>query len=157
VKQQALNYWASLKEQEQRLLMVAAGVFVVFVLIMGIIKPLNQAVVDAEKAVQRQQELKSYVEQSVGKLKTAGSSARAASGNLSQLVNRSRGRYGIRISQMQPSNDSLRVNIENVEFNKLMGWLDELTNQHGVTIANLDVSQGDETGYVRVSRLVIEQ
>jgi general secretion pathway protein M len=49
------------------------------------------------------------------------------------------------------------VNIENVEFNKLVAWLDELVNQHGVTVANLDISQGDEVGYVRVSRLVIEQ
>jgi len=157
MKQQLINYWGSLKEQEQRLVMIAAGVFVIFILVVGIIKPLNKAVEDAEKSVQRQQSLKVFVEQSIGKLKAAGSSVRASSGNLSQLVNRSRGRYDINISQMQPSNDSLRVNIENVEFNKLMGWLDELANQHNVTIANLDISQGDEVGYVRVSRLVIEQ
>lgn len=72
-------------------------------------------------------------------------------------MNRSRGRYNVNISQMQPSDNSLRVNIENVEFNKLVAWLDELVNQHGVTVANLDISQGDEVGYVRVSRLVIEQ
>ena len=157
MKQQLINYWGSLKEQELRLVMIAAGVFVIFILVVGIIKPLNKAVEDAEKSVQRQQSLKVFVEQSIGKLKAAGSSVRASSGNLSQLVNRSRGRYDINISQMQPSNDSLRVNIENVEFNKLMGWLDELANQHNVTIANLDISQGDEVGYVRVSRLVIEQ
>ncbi|MAD89707.1 MAG: general secretion pathway protein GspM [Pseudoalteromonas sp.] len=157
MKQQAIKYWGSLKEQEQRLLIVAGAVFVIFVLIMGILKPLNKAVADAQQKVQREQNFKVFIEQSVGKLKAAGSSARTSSGNLSQLVNRSRGRYSINISQMQPSDNSLRVNIENVEFNKLIAWLDELVNQHGVTVANLDISQGDEAGYVRVSRLVIEQ
>jgi general secretion pathway protein M len=157
MKQQAINYWGSLKEQEQRLLIIAGAVFIVFVLVMGILKPLNKAVADAEQKLKREQNFQVFVEQSIAKLKAAGSSARTSSGNLSQLVNRSRGRYNVNISQMQPSNNSLRVNIENVEFNKLVAWLDELVNQHGVTVANLDISQGDETGYVRVSRLVLEK
>ncbi|ALO43578.1 type II secretion system protein GspM [Pseudoalteromonas phenolica] len=157
MKQQAINYWGSLKEQEQRLLIIAGVVFIVFVLVMGILKPLNKAVADAEQKLKREQNFQVFVEQSIGKLKAAGNSARTSSGNLSQLVNRSRGRYGIVISQMQPNNDSLRVNIENVEFNKLVGWLDELVHQHGVTVANLDISQGEDTGFVRVSRLVLEK
>jgi len=157
MKQQAINYWGSLKEQEQRLLIIAGAVFIVFVLVMGVLKPLNKAVADAEQKLKREQNFQVFVEQSIAKLKAAGSSARTSSGNLSQLVNRSRGRYNVNISQMQPSNNSLRVNIENVEFNNLVAWLDELVNQHGVTVANLDISQGDETGYVRVSRLVLEK
>ena len=157
MKQQAINYWGSLKEQEQRLLIIAGVVFIVFILVMGILKPLNKAVADAEQKLKREQDFQVFVEQSIGKLKAAGNSARISSGNLSQLVNRSRGRYGIVISQMQPNNDSLRVNIENVEFNKLVSWLDELVHQHGVTVANLDISQGEDTGFVRVSRLVLEK
>ena len=36
MKAQAIKYWRSLKEQEQQLIMVAGGIFVIFVLVMGI-------------------------------------------------------------------------------------------------------------------------
>lgn len=35
MKKQIIQYWRSLKEQEQQLIMVAGGIFVVFVLVMG--------------------------------------------------------------------------------------------------------------------------
>ncbi|TMP25296.1 type II secretion system protein M [Pseudoalteromonas rubra] len=158
MKQQVINYWQSLKEQEQKLLIVAGVVFCVFVLVMGIIRPLNNAVEKAEKEVDKQQALVSWVSKSVTQLKSQ-SSSRASAGNvnLTQLVNRTRGRYKIAISKMQPSDNSLRVNIDNVEFNQLIAWLDELTNQHGVKVANLDLGKEDAPGYVRVSRLVLEK
>ena len=57
---------------------------------------------------------------------------------------------------MQPSDGSLRLTLDSVEFNKLVEWLDELVNQHGLKIENLDLSRDDKSGYVRVSRLVLE-
>ena len=44
MKQQFMKYWGSLKEQEQQLIMVAGGVFIIFVLVMGIFRPLNTAI-----------------------------------------------------------------------------------------------------------------
>ena len=76
--------------------------------------------------------------------------------NLSQVINSTRGRYKINISKMQPSSDSLRLTLDSVEFNQLIEWLDELVNQHGLKIENLDLSRDDKSGYVRVSRLVLE-
>ncbi|MBQ4813811.1 general secretion pathway protein GspM [Pseudoalteromonas luteoviolacea] len=157
MKQQVINYWQSLKEQEQKLLIVAGVVFVIFVLVMGVIKPLNEGVEDAQKDLQKQKQLHAWVSKSVAQLKASGGS-KAVSGNrnLTQLVNRTRGRHGIQISKMQPRDNTLRINIDNVEFNKLVSWIDELTNQHGVKIANLDLGEEQQQGYVRVSRLVLE-
>ena len=82
--------------------------------------------------------------------------ATAGSQNLSQVVNSTRSRYQINISKMQPSDGSLRLTLDSVEFNKLVEWLDELVNQRGLKIENLDLSRDDKSGYVRVSRLVLE-
>jgi general secretion pathway protein M len=157
MKKQVLAYWHGLKEQEQRLLLVAGVVFILFVLIMGVFKPLNASVEKAQKDRQQQAELMLWVQESVHKLKASTpKQASTANTSLSQIVNSSRGRYNINISKMQPTDNSLRLTIDSVEFNRLVSWLDELVNRHGVTIENVELSQDGQSGFVRVSRLVLE-
>lgn len=156
MKKQLMKQWRSLKEQEQQLVMVAGGVFIIFVLVMGIFRPLNNAIEKAQQSQIKQQELLAWVDDSIVKLKAAGNTNVASNTNLSQVVNSTRGRYKINISKMQPSSDSLRLTLDSVEFNQLIEWLDELVNQHGLKIENLDLSRDDKSGYVRVSRLVLE-
>jgi len=157
MKQQLEKYWGSLKEQEQQLIMVAGGIFVVFVLVMGIFRPLNNAITQAQADQIKQQELLTWVDNSIVKLKAAGSRSISNNKNLSQIVNTTRGRFDITISKMQPSDNSLRLTIDSVQFNKLVEWLDEMVNNEGVQIENLDLSRDDKQGYVRVSRLVLEK
>lgn len=157
MKQQLEKYWGSLKEQEQQLIMVAGGIFVVFVLVMGIFRPLNNAITQAQADQIKQQELLTWVDNSIVKLKAAGSRSISNNKNLSQIVNTTRGRFDITISKMQPSDNSLRLTIDSVQFNKLVEWLDEMVNKEGVQIENLDLSRDDKQGYVRVSRLVLEK
>ncbi|MCG7570362.1 type II secretion system protein M [Pseudoalteromonas sp. CNC9-20] len=150
------NYWQSLKSQEQRLLLIAGAVFVVFFFVMVVYRPLNNAIEDAKQDQLKQQELLQFVQQSVVKLKAKGAVANTGGKNVTQIVNRTRGRYQIAISRMQPSGDGLRVNIDSVPFNQLLAWLDELVNNHGVSIANIELSQDQKPGHVRVSRIVLE-
>ncbi|TMP03568.1 type II secretion system protein M [Pseudoalteromonas sp. S3178] len=156
MKKQLMQYWRSLKEQEQQLVMIAGGVFIIFVLVMGIFRPLNNAIEKAQQSQIKQQELLVWVDESIVKLKAAGNTSVASNTNLSQVVNSTRGRYQIDISKMQPSTGSLRLTLDSVEFNQLIEWLDELVNQHGLKIENLDLSRDDKSGYVSVSRLVLE-
>ena len=157
MKDQLINYWRSLKEQEQQLVMVAGVVFVIFVLVMGVFRPLNTAIEKAEQDNIKQQELLAWVDDSIVKLKASGSARVTNNRNLSQIVNSTRNRYQITISKMQPNDNSLRLTIDSVEFNKLVEWLDELVNSQGVLIENLDLSKDDKPGVVRVSRLVLEK
>ena len=152
-----MQYWRSLKEQEQQLIMVAGGIFVVFVLVMGIFRPLNNAIDKAKKSYVTQQELLVWVDESIVKLKAAGNTQAISNQNISQVVNSTRSRYRITISKMQPNDNSLRLTLDSVEFNQLIEWLDELVNQHGLRVENLDLSKDDKSGFVRVSRLVLEK
>ncbi|MGS0537084.1 MULTISPECIES: type II secretion system protein GspM [unclassified Pseudoalteromonas] len=157
MKQQLVKYWRSLKEQEQQLVMIAGGIFVIFVLVMGIFRPLNNAIAKAQQDQVKQQELLTWVDSSIVRLKAAGSRSVVNNKNLSQIVNATRGRFGITISKMQPNDNSLRLTIDSVQFNKLVQWLDEIVYKEGVQIENLDLSRDDKQGYVRVSRLVLEK
>ena len=157
MKKQIMQYWRSLKEQEQQLIMVAGGIFVVFVLVMGIFRPLNNAIDKAKKSYVTQQELLVWVDESIVKLKAAGNTQAISNQNISQVVNSTRSRYRIAISKMQPNDNSLRLTLDSVEFNQLIEWLDELVNQHGLRVENLDLSKDDKSGFVRVSRLVLEK
>ncbi|MEQ2352371.1 type II secretion system protein M [Pseudoalteromonas piscicida] len=157
MKKQIIQYWRSLKEQEQQLIMVAGGIFVVFVLVMGVFRPLNNAIDKAKKSYVTQQELLVWVDESIVKLKAAGNTQAISNQNISQVVNSTRSRYRITISKMQPNDNSLRLTLDSVEFNQLIEWLDELVNQHGLRVENLDLSKDDKSGFVRVSRLVLEK
>ncbi|MEC8207766.1 MAG: type II secretion system protein GspM, partial [Pseudomonadota bacterium] len=118
---------------------------------------LNTAIEKAEQDNIKQQELLAWVDDSIVKLKASGSARVTNNRNLSQIVNSTRNRYQITISKMQPNDNSLRLTIDSVEFNKLVEWLDELVNSQGVLIENLDLSKDDKPGFVRVSRLVLEK
>ena len=157
MKKQIMQYWRSLKEQEQQLIMVAGGIFVVFVFVMGIFRPLNNAIDKAKKSYVTQQELLVWVDESIVKLKAAGNTQAISNQNISQVVNSTRSRYRITISKMQPNDNSLRLTLDSVVFNQLIEWLDELVNQHGLRVENLDLSKDDKSGFVRVSRLVLEK
>ncbi|WP_369675516.1 type II secretion system protein GspM, partial [Enterococcus faecium] len=69
MKQQLVKYWRSLKEQEQQLVMIAGGIFVIFVLVMGIFRPLNNAIAKAQQDQVKQQELLTWVDSSIVRLK----------------------------------------------------------------------------------------
>lgn len=152
-----LEYWQSLKEQEQKLLMVAGGIFVIFVFVMGVWRPLNNAIETSTKELKKQQDLSVWMQSSIVKIKQANPKASMSSGSLSQVVNSTRNKYQITISKMQPKDNTLRLTVESVEFNKLVDWLTLLVEKHQVTIVKIDMSKDDNTGYVKVSSLVLEK
>jgi general secretion pathway protein M len=152
-----LEYWQSLKEQEQKLLVVAGGIFVLFVFVMGIWRPLNNAIDTSTKELKKQQDLSVWMQSSIVKIKQANPKASMSSGSLSQVVNSTRNKYQITISKMQPKDNTLRLTVESVEFNKLVDWLTLLVEKHQITIVKIDMSKDDNTGYVKVSSLVLEK
>ncbi|WP_105171123.1 MULTISPECIES: type II secretion system protein GspM [Pseudoalteromonas] len=151
------TYWQNLKPNEQLLLKCAAVIFTLFIIVMLIIRPLNNKIEKAEKTLQQQQELAQFVKQSAAKINGSGQGKRAVSGSLSQIINVSSRRAQISISKMQPKDETLRLTIESVEFNKLLIWLESLVEDSGLTISAIDINRGAEPGMVSISRLVVEK
>ena len=54
---------------------------------------------------------------------------------------------------MQPQADDLQVWIDEISFNQLLTWLEQLASREGLRVKNIDLSLADEQGVVRVRRL----
>ena len=100
---QLVTYWLNLKPNEQLLLKCAAAVFSIFVVVMLIIRPLNNKIDKAQNDLLQQQELLQYVKQSAAKVKASGGSRAVAGGSLSQIINTSSRRANIQINKISPT------------------------------------------------------
>ena len=54
---------------------------------------------------------------------------------------------------MQPQGDDLQVWIDEISFNQLLTWLEQLASREGLRVKNIDLSLADQQGVVRVRRL----
>ncbi|UUO24232.1 type II secretion system protein M [Colwellia sp. M166] len=150
------TWWQQLNLREQRLVMVMAATISIFILYGLIWQPLNENIASSKLKIEieRQQALLSWVEDNTKRYKQAKLSSGSRSGaSLSSIVNRTSRQNDIIITRMQPQADDLQVWIDEISFNQLLTWLEQLASREGLRVKNIDLSLADEQGVVRVRRL----
>ncbi|MBL54295.1 MAG: type II secretion system protein M [Aestuariibacter sp.] len=151
--------YAALTEREQRLVMLSAIVVLIGLFYWGIWAPLNQGIDQQTKQLSNNQKLLSWVEEQSARaaiLRRSQSGNRTFNGSLQQAVTSSSNQFSLVISRMQPQNDNLQVWIDEAVFNDLLAWLDHLESR-GVQIDQLDVTEADASGMIKVRRLVLSK
>lgn len=156
MKQQIINWWASLQPREQRLVSVASVAVVIGAFYWLIWQPLHQANERQQQKVQAAQRQLTELQQALPQLKASGGAKVRSSGSLSQIISNSARSAGVSVSRMQPQNEQLTLVLDDLSFEQLLGWLHSLQYQHGITVINLDVANTDTPGIVRVRRMVVE-
>ena len=149
------QWWESLNVREQRLGSALVLVVAMFLFYQLVWQPLSQGVIDSEKKLNRQQSLLTYVIEETARYKAIkqNSSVKATSGSLSSIVNRSARQNNVTLARIQPQNSDLQVWIDNISFNQLLTWLEQLANQQGIQVKAIDLTPGERAGQVRVKRL----
>lgn len=149
------EWWLQLNLREQRLVIAMTTVVMFFILYSTIWAPLNNNIDTAKAKLERQQELLTWVQEGTVKYKSAVGSGNSRKGNvsLSSLVNQTAGRNQISIARMQPQGDDLQVWIDEVPFNQLLAWLEELSVKEGVRVKSIDIANSPITGVVKIRRL----
>ena len=148
------QWWDSLADNERKQVMIA-GVLVAIMLFYFVIwSPLANGVDNKQKALDRQIELNAWSKNAITQLKSTNASSRDY-GSLTQIINGSTRQYNITIARMNPRNDTMNVQIEEIVFTTLMQWLAYLEQRQGIKIHAVDVSAANDAGVVRVSRLVL--
>jgi len=159
-KQKFLTWFLALSESEQKLLKFAGGFFVIF-LIYLLVSSLNAGVTEAERKLKQQTELNNWAEQQIAIIKSAtksGGSSNASQGSMTQVINSTARRLKITIERIQPQKDDLvKVGIDEIGFNVLMTWLQELESSHNIVAKNVDFSKADASGLVKIRRLDLER
>jgi len=147
--------WLALNLREQRLVIAMASVIVFFILYSTIWSPLNSGIDSASQKVERYQKLQTLVQTETARYQSlAGSgSVSSSKGSLSSVVNRTAGRNQIAIARMQPQGDNLQVWIDEVPFNKLLAWLEQLSTRENISVKAIDLINGEQPGVIKVRRL----
>jgi len=147
--------WLQLDLREQRLVLVMGAVVLFFILYSAIWAPLNNNIDVASKKIERQQKLLTWVQQGTATYKSAAGSNQSNNSNssLSSLINKTAGRNQISIARMQPQGDDLQVWIDEVSFNSLLTWLEQLSVKNGISVKAIDITNAQQAGVVKVRRL----
>ncbi|MFT5758250.1 MAG: general secretion pathway protein M [Alteromonadaceae bacterium] len=147
-------WWQQLNLREKKLVVAMTSLVVIFILYSFIWQPLNDNIAKTEKKIARQQQLLSWVAENTQRFQQAKSNVgNQVSGSLSSIVNRTAGSNKITITRMQPQGDNIQVWIDEIAFNQLLQWLEQLSSQEGLQVTNIDLSDAGKPGVVRVRRL----
>ena len=133
--------------REQLLLAIGAIALTVTALYMGLLLPLIDARDKQQmnnRAVMAQQiEVRRLAAEVLGQQQSGTTNQRS----LAQITNTTLRNNDLKMEDFQPTgNDNVRVRLANVEFNKVMSWLNELENKEGVQIKEVSVTAGDVEG-----------
>ncbi|NTS75844.1 type II secretion system protein M [Catenovulum sp. SM1970] len=152
--EQLKAWYGSLAKREQQLVLAASVVLIIGLFFQLVIGPMNDGAAKAQADLDKKQKLLVWVTENAAKVKAADAAGKSNnSGSLSQIVNGTARSAGIKITGTRPQGTELQVQIDTVEFNALITWLELLTSKQGIRITTLDVNAGDAPGTVNVRRL----
>ncbi|MGS0677051.1 type II secretion system protein M [Shewanella sp. 0m-4] len=152
-------WWGGLVLREQQMVAACGVVLVIGILYWGVWTPIANAEAEAERRLEGQQSTLNYVKQTANRiagLKQSGSS-NAFRGSLSAAVNQTASAFGLTITRMQPQGNKIQVWMDEVPFDTLLNYLNELVQKKGLSLESLDLAESDTPGYVNVRRIQLSK
>ncbi len=142
--------------RDQAMLALLAGALALYVVYQTLIHPLAAANQRLENQNASAQKSLAAVTQMAAELRALQQSntqgAADQSENLTQLIDRTVASNNLRMSRFQPgSNGDVQVRLDNMAFDQVLRWLNELESAQRVTIRELVVAPGSAPGLVNVS------
>ena len=149
------QWWESLSDNEHKQVILIGSLVFVMIFYWAIWSPLANKVSDKQILLERETKNNSWAKDAIVQIKSAGGRNSRSQGSLSQIINNTSRNFNVVIARMNPKDDKINLVVEEIVFTRLMQWLAFLEHKQGLKIYNVDISQGDEPGIVRVSRLVL--
>jgi type II secretory pathway component PulM len=148
-----LDWFRKHNAREQAFLLAAAIFLVLYLLLIGILKPLSSMRSDMAQRNAATEEKLSRVQALASELKQLQSSGiPARSRNMNQLINASTAEVGIRPSRISPnSRGETQIRFENVGFAELLRWLYRMEYGEGIAVKEVAINQGDRGGLVKAT------
>jgi general secretion pathway protein M len=148
-------WWQGINQREQRLVLVAGSVFIVFLLYSLIWQPLNESLAKTEQKLASRQVLLAWVTDNTSRYQNAKATGKGnkSSGSLSSIINRTANQQQLTITRIQPQGDNVQVWLDSVPFTQLLFWLEHLANNEDLQVQAIDLAQGEKQGEVRVRRM----
>jgi len=145
----------SLLAPRERLMLLGAVVFLSGVLLYFVlVNPAINAAADAKQTLASKQALIQWMksnESQVAQLRkqNGASSKPSSSQSFLALVNRSSGQYSVPLKRYEPEGQNkLRVWVEDVPFNGLISWLNELQAKNAINVVNISIDAQKDPGII---------
>ena len=150
----AKNRWQQCNSREQLTLLVGGCCLLVYLLYIIVLQPLKEMREAEERAASAAQSSLATVRTLAATWQSRNQSTTAdgSSASLVEIVDASLRSNDLRLSGLQPSgSDSVRLRLENANFDKLLSWLYEMEVTNGLQIRDLSVAPGNQVGAVAVN------
>ena len=153
------DYLNSLEARERYLVVVAFVLIVVTIPYQFMWKPFSESLDNSRIRVQSQKNQYIKMQQQSQKIKqlrgTSSSTVVSQPGKqfLNNLIQTAAKRNGLtnNLKIKSDAQNSIRVSLDNVPFDSVMNWLDQLVSNNGIIISKLNVDRQPSLGRVNVS------
>jgi len=153
-----MKAWFAALSPRERLIVVGGGGLLIVALLIGSWLSFVNDVERMREVVSEQRVMSQWMEtaaQEAAVLRKGGGQKRTTSsgGSLLSLVDQTAKRSGLggAVTRVEPDgNDKVRIRLERVNFDKMMGWLESLQTKHGVSIDSITVDQHQDSGMANV-------
>lgn len=142
--------------RDQAMMALLGGALALYLLYQLVLHPLaaaNQRLENQNTAAQQSLAAVTQMAAELRALQQNNSTGAAIQGeNLTQLIDRTVAANNLRMSRFQPgSGGDVQVRLDNMAFDQVLRWLNELESTQNVTIRELVVAPGSAPGLVNVS------
>ena len=154
------EYYYNLNTRERYMVLTMIIAIAVFVPYQFIWTPFVEGLEESEQRVTKQRVQYQEMQQVSAELKQlrggAGIATRTGKQFLFGAINNAARKFGLAnaVNVKGDSNDRVRVLMENVPFDNVLRWLDELQHRQGLTIVTINVDQVGSIGMVKANVLL---
>lgn len=146
------NWLQSLSERERKMV-VYGGIAAIFILILGIILPLNRTVWQTHARIEQKREDLAWMRSVAPQLAAAGGQviAPATQDSLIVVVDRAARESGLgaALTSSEPSGQGgLRIRLEKARFDVIVAFLARLSEQHGIQVESATMDSAGTPGVV---------
>lgn len=159
--QTAFRHYDNLAPREKTYLQVMVVSLVLAFLYFVVWLPSHQYKVDSHKGLDSARQTLVFVKENIAVAKSVAASNQVAqTGQIDPQTMVSKvsalgKKRGIELKRFEPSGDNrIRIWIEDMPFNAMVQWLQELEKQHGLKVAELSLDRDDKAGLVNARLLI---
>ena len=149
------SWWNSLSQRERLLVGIGGASLLLMVIYWGAWRPFSNSIESAEQQLSKQREALSWMQLRAGGLRQQPAGARQPdrSTTLEAVANTTSRQLGVSLTRLQPTEQDLLVELQVLEFERLMNWLVVMERDYGVSVKVIELAAEGGKGMVRVRRL----
>ena len=149
-------YFNNLESREKYLVMIA-GFLIILVLPYQVIwKPFTESIESSTIKVEAQKKQFVTMQQQANKIRALRGAGAVAAQTGRQFLNNAintaakKNNLSNALKIKSDSNNNLRVSLDNVPFDSVMNWLDQLSTKNGVVVSKISIDRQPTVGRVNV-------